>query len=110
MNTPMRTLPVLLVALLPSLALAGPKKTGDAAGAPKTGPVAKTLGPCGAKVLPLVEGNSWTYSMVPAPAPPDDHIKRLVPPQPKTVVITVKSIEAKKGADTVVTLEEKMTT
>ncbi len=110
MNTPMRTFLLLVVALVPSLALAGPKKTGNAAEGPKAGPMAKTVGPCGAKVLPLVEGNSWTYSMVPAPAPPDDKIKRLVPAQPKTVVITVKSIEAKKGADTIVTLEEKITT
>ena len=102
----MRSLPVVLAALLvPAVAAGGPKKM-----VVTTGPTAKTAGACGAKVLPLVEGNEWTYSAVAAPAPPTDQIKRLSPPQPKMVVITVKSVDSKKGADTVVTLEEKITT
>jgi len=101
-----------LVAILvvPALALAGgPKKAGTAAPTGlKAGPKATTLGPCGAKVLPLVEGNEWTYAAVGSPAAPTDQIKRISPIQPKTVVITVKSVE-KSGAETVVTLEEKTT-
>jgi hypothetical protein len=100
----------LLLALVPALAVAGPK-----AGAPKleaktSGATTKNLGACGAKILPLVEGNQWTYEAVQAPLSPDDKVKRISPLQPKTVVITVKSVDAKKGADTVVTLEEKITT
>ena len=105
----MRTAPLLL-ALLPSLALAGPKKTGTVKSEYKTtGATTKNFGPCGAKILPLVEGNQWTYAQVAAPMPPDDKVKRISPTQPKTVVITVKKVE-KQGADTVVTLEEKITT
>ena len=63
---------------------------------------------CGVKVIPLVVGNQWTYNSIAAPLPPLDAIKRLSPAQPKTIVVTVKSVET-KGADTVVTLEEKLT-
>jgi hypothetical protein len=86
---------------LPGLAVAGPKAK---AGTPPHSPPA-----CGVKILPLVEGNTWTYENTAAPAPPEDAIKRIAPEPMKTVVITVKSVDAKKGADTVVTLEEKIT-
>ncbi len=110
------TLLAVLVALLPSYAaVAGPKTkakphpmtaTNPAAGGP-TGKATE----CGVKVFPLAVGNSWTYSMVPAPMPPDAQIKRISPAQADSVVVTVKSIEGgKKGADTVVTLEETSTT
>ncbi len=104
-------LPLLAAALVPAVALAGPKAhqmtdTKVVGG----GPTTKTASVCGVKILPLAVGNSWTYSMVPAPLPPEDMIKRLSPAQPNTVVVTVKSIDNKKGADTVVTLEEKTTT
>jgi hypothetical protein len=75
-----------------------------------TGRVTKDIGPCGARVMPLVEGNQWTYGQVQAPLEPDDKVKRISPAEAKTVVITVKTVDAKKGADTVVTLEEKTTT
>src|SRR5262249_31667348 len=75
-----------------------------------TAPTTKTPSQCGVKILPLAVGNTWTYSMVPAPTPADDQIKRLSPPQPNTVVVTVKSIDSKKGSATVITLEEKSTT
>ena len=101
----MRSLPLALALLVPAVAAGGPKKTLVVT----TGPTAKGPGACGAKVLPLAEGNEWTYSSVAAPTPPSDQIKRLSPKQAKTIVITVKSIDAKKGADTVVTLEEKIT-
>lgn len=108
--------PPLLVAAvvsLSSLAAAGPKPKGphqmtDSSGA-GAGPTGKAS-VCGVKVFPLAVGNQWTYSMVPSPLPPDAQIKRISPKQATTVVITVKSIEGgTKGADTVVTLEEKST-
>ena len=109
--------PTLLAAAivsLSSLAAAGPKPKAphqmadtSPAGAGPTGKASV----CGVKVFPLAVGNQWTYAMVPAPLPPDDQIKRISPKQPIRVVITVKSIEGgAKGADTVVTLEEKSTT
>jgi hypothetical protein len=104
----MRSVPLLLV-LLPSLALAAPKKGAAESEVKTTGATTKNFGPCGAKVLPLVEGNQWTYAQVAAPLPPDDKVKRISPTEPKTIVITVKKVE-KQGTDTVVTLEEKITT
>jgi hypothetical protein len=107
-----------LVALLaaPSLAFGAPKKK---AGAPapaggeveaKPPPSTKTPSPCGVKLLPLAVGNTWTYAMVPAPMPPDDTIKRIAPAEADTITITVKTIDAPKGGDTVITLEEKTST
>jgi hypothetical protein len=74
------------------------------------GPTGKAM-QCGVKVFPLAVGNTWTYSMVPSPVPPDDQIKRISPSEPNTIVVTVTKIDGGgKGADTVVTLEEKSTT
>ena len=72
------------------------------------GPTGKTS-VCGVKVFPLAVGNSWTYSMIPAPTPPDKQLERISPTEPNQIVITVKSIDAPKTGDTVVTLEEKST-
>jgi len=72
------------------------------------GPKGKAGGACGAKVMPLVAGNQWTYVAIPAPQPPTDQIKRLSPTQPKTIQVTVKTVEA-KGGEYVATLEEKLT-
>ncbi|MDB4959214.1 MAG: hypothetical protein JWO36_6783 [Myxococcales bacterium] len=107
MNTvPMRT--VLLIAgaalLVPVALAAGPKK-GDA---PSGGPIAKAPSACGSKILPLSEGNEWTYTPIAAPQAAIDQIARISPTPAASIVITVKSIDAKKGADTVVTLEEKI--
>ncbi len=96
---------------------AGPKKGTPfvpAAGDPSkpgtgAGPKAKAPGVCGAKIFALNEGNTWTYEAMAAQTPPDPKLARITPLQPKTIVITVKSIDAKKGADTVVNLEEKVT-
>ena len=96
--------PVLAALLLSAPAGAVPKKT-----IMTTGPQAKGPGACGVKILPLAEGNEWTYEAVAAPTPPTDPIKRLSPNQAKKIVISVKTIDAKKGADTVITLEEKIT-
>jgi hypothetical protein len=72
------------------------------------GPVGKTAGACGAKILPLVEGNQWTYGFVDSGLPPRDDLTKLLPSEPGTIVITVKSVET-KGDETVVKLEEKTT-
>jgi hypothetical protein len=99
----MRSALIATVLVVPALAVAGPKK--EAAGtAAKQSPPA-----CGVKLLPLVEGNTWTYENVAAPTPAEDAIKRIAPEPAKSIVITVKQVDAKKGADTVVTLEEKVT-
>ena len=72
------------------------------------GPVGKAVAPCGAKILPLVEGNRWTYGFVESGVPPRDDLLKLTPSEPMQIVISVKSIET-KGDETVVTLEEKST-
>lgn len=78
------------------------------------GPVGKAVPACGAKILPLVEGNQWTYGHIAAhdrkgePVLPREELKKLSPTEPSKIVITVKTIET-KGPDTVVTLEEKTT-
>ena len=115
----MRTLlaalvPLLLVPAASSAAFgapgAGPKKAG---GDFHPGPVGKAPPPCGAKLFPLVEGNSWTYGQVAAMTAPREDLARLTPIAPQKIVITVKKVETQgKGADevTVATLEEKVTT
>ena len=70
-ETPMRFALIAATLALPGLAVAGPKA--KAAGtAPKSPPA------CGVKVLPLVEGNTWTYENTAAPTPPEDAIKRIL--------------------------------
>lgn len=99
-----------LLALAPVSALGAPK-----AKVPPAGHTMEGVGPtgkasvCGVKVFPLAVGNSWTYTMVPSPTPPDKQLERISPTEPKEIVITVKSIDAPKTGDTVVTLEEKST-
>jgi len=104
----MRFALIATILVVPALAVAAPKKAakGAAGGGP---PVGKATPACGVKILPLVEGNSWTYTNVAAAQPPEDAVKRIAPDPAKEVTITVKSVDAKKGADTVVTLEEKVT-
>jgi len=110
MTTGMRRI-ALVLAFVPVAAHAnGPHGATAKSDFKTTGATTHNFGACGAKVLPLVEGNVWTYAGVLAPLPPDDKIKRISPAQPKTIVITVKSVDSKKGSDTVVTLEEKITT
>jgi hypothetical protein len=107
MRTPAIAAAALAVALVPAAAMARPRpQVADAkAGG---GPTGKSAPACGAKVLPLVLGNSWTYISIPSPLPPDDQIKRIAPGQPKKIVVTVKSID-KKDKDTVATLTETVT-
>jgi hypothetical protein len=109
----MRTSPALaalaVLALGPAVATARPRpQQADAKSG--GGPTGKSAPACGAKVLPLVEGNSWTYVSLPAPLPPDEQIKRIAPGQPKKIVITVKSIDkGDKTKDTVAHLTETVT-
>lgn len=103
----MRTAICAALVLLPAFATAQPKvQAADAAAG--AGPKGKSAPACGAKLLPLVLGNSWTYAPIPSPQPPTDQIKRISPTQPKQIVVTVKDVQASK-AETVVTLEEKIT-
>ncbi|HLL24195.1 MAG TPA: hypothetical protein VK427_18815 [Kofleriaceae bacterium] len=91
---------------LPLVFLGSVTLTSSASAAPKVPAAGKAPPACGAKVLPLVVGNSWTYNPVAAPTSLPEAMQRLAPNQPKQIVVTVKSVE-KQGADTVVTLEEK---
>lgn len=93
----------LSAALLLSGATAGAAPKKDAV--PAAGKAAPA---CGAKILPLVAGNVWTYNPVAAPAALPEAMARLAPNQPKIIVVTVKSVE-KKGTETVATIEEKHT-
>jgi len=102
----MRTLPLaaLLVASAVAPSGAAPKKAPPAkAGDAKSPPA------CGVHLLPLAVGSSWTYTAVDSHIAIDQTISRLAPPEPKTIVVTVKSIDAGKGKDTTITLEEKLT-
>ena len=92
---PMRnlTIALLVTALAPSVALATPPAK---------------LGACGVKILPLAVGNTWRYANVATVAKIDDKIAKVSPAPFESIVITVKSIEP-KGTDTLVTLEETLT-
>jgi len=90
-----------LILLAPSITEAQRKKVEYV-----KGPVGKAPPPCGARILPLIEGNKWTYGFIASPVPPRDDLVKLLPSQPAQVTITVKSVET-KGLDTVATLEEK---
>jgi hypothetical protein len=70
------------------------------------GITSKTPGACGVKILPLIEGNQWTYGFVASGVEPPPDLVKLLPIEPSSIVITVKSIEP-KGDETVVHLEEK---
>jgi hypothetical protein len=101
---------VSLTLIVPSSAQAQKKAGGPAQKKVEyaKGPTGKTAGVCGAKILPLVEGNQWTYGFVDSGLPPRDDLVKLLPSEPGTIVIIVKSIEA-KGDETVIHLEEKTT-
>ncbi len=74
------------------------------------GPVSKSPPACGAKIMPMVTGNSWKYESVVAPLPAIEAIAKIAPLEPKFFTITVKSVETPpKGGDTVISLEEKVT-
>jgi len=101
---PMRSALFALLALA-TAAHAAPKK---ALPAKAGGPVSHAPPACGAKILPLVVGNTWKYEAVIAPLPAEEAIAKLAPPQPKFFTIEVTAVDA-KGPDTVVSLDEKVT-
>ena len=97
----MRTLAAVL-AVIP-LAIAVPSPTAHAVpDKPKSPPA------CGAKILPLVVGNTWTYVAGVANNVQSVIDARIAPRQPTRIVINVKSIEP-RGSDTIVALEETIT-
>src|SRR4051794_898336 len=73
------------------------------------GPVSHAPPACGAKILPLVVGNTWKYEAVVSPLPAEEAIGKIAPLEPKFFTITVKSVDAQKNGDTLVALEEKLT-
>jgi len=62
---------------------------------------AKAQSACGIRLFPLTVGNSWTFVPGVPPAEPPEAMVRFIPPQPKQVVVTVASIEAKDGKSVV---------
>src|ERR1041384_5611109 len=74
-----------------------------AAGAPKLSPPA-----CGAQIVPLVQGNTWSYEAVVSRVPILPELAKLAPRQAKSIVVTVKWV-GPKGTDPVANLEEKVT-
>jgi hypothetical protein len=75
-------------------------------------PKAKTAGVCGAKIIPLVVGNEWTYTPITlSGVVVDETIKKFVPNEAKKVVVKVTAIDApaKAGGDTTVHLDETTT-
>src|SRR5262249_10816981 len=62
------------------------------------GPVGKAQSACSERVLPLVEGNKWTYGFVQSTAQPPPELAKLIPAQIGQLVISVKTIEA-RGTD-----------
>ena len=102
----MRVLFAVAAGLSLATAASAAPKTATPPATPALG--AKTPGACNTKLLPMSVGNSWTYTAVRAPFDATEQIAKISPLEPKTVVVTVKSIE-KKGADNVITLDEKST-
>jgi hypothetical protein len=94
-----------LLVLAPA-AIAAPTPHAKALG---NGPVSKSPPACGAKILPLVLGNKWTYESVAAPQAAIEAIAKIAPPTPKTFTVEVKKVDVQKSGDTVVTLEETIT-
>jgi len=105
MTMRMRIRALALVAL-PALVGSSTWNEEAAVAAPKAG--AKPAAACGARILPLAEGNSWTYEQTASRDPILPELARLAPRPAKSIKITVKSVTA-KGADTVIELEEKNT-
>lgn len=104
-----------LILIVPAAGEAQAPKKGAPAGADAKkkveylkGPVGKAPAPCGAKILPLVEGNHWTYGFVESGVSPPAELLKLIPSEPSQIDVTVKSVET-KGDETVISLEEKTT-
>jgi len=74
------------VLLLVALGLAG--SAGEAAAQKK-----KAVKACGITAIPLSVGNQWVYEAVVHPTPLEEAQKKLLPPQPSKVTITVAKVE-----------------
>ncbi|MCA9674972.1 MAG: hypothetical protein H6709_23730 [Kofleriaceae bacterium] len=70
---------------------------------------AKVQRACGITGLPMTVGNTWTYEPVQHPNALDDSQTRLIPLQPRKVVIEVTAVDVAKDATTV-SLKETITT
>lgn len=101
----MRPLSLALLAL--GVGLVGPAGS-SATAAPKAKAAGKSPPACGAKVLPLVAGNQWTYEQMAAPQALPEQQARQMPQAAKKVVISVDSVAA-QGPDTVAKLTETVT-
>jgi hypothetical protein len=89
-----------LVLLLASLVLT--LSAGEAfAQKPKKAPKA-----CGITAIPLAVGNQWVYEAVAHPTPLEEAQKKLLPPQPTKITVTVATIETKDGVTTIGLTEE----
>lgn len=87
------------VLLLVAFALAG--SAGEAAAQKK-----KAVKACGITAIPLSVGNQWVYEAVIHPTPLEEAQKKLLPPQPSKVTITVAKIETVGEVTTVGLTEE----
>src|SRR5688572_28320750 len=76
----------------------------DAQPQPQPKPV-KPASACGQRLLPLTVGNSWTFEPGKPPVDPPEALTRIIPLQPKKLVVTVVGIEVVDGKS-VVKLEE----
>jgi hypothetical protein len=74
------------VLLLVAIGLAG--TAGDAAAQKK-----KAVKACGITAIPLSVGNQWVYEAVAHPTPLEEAQKKLLPPQPSKITITVAKVE-----------------
>src|SRR5687768_15640381 len=87
------------VLLLVAIGLAG--TAGDAAAQKK-----KAVKACGITAIPLSVGNQWVYEAVAHPTPLEEAQKKLLPPQPAKVIITVAKVETVGEVTTVGLTEE----
>src|SRR5688572_13680990 len=56
----------------------------------------KAVKACGITAIPLSVGNQWVYEAVAHPTPLEEAQKKLLPPQPSKVTITVATVETKE--------------
>jgi hypothetical protein len=66
----------------------------------------KAVKACGITAIPMTVGNQWVYQAVAHPTPLEEAQKKLLPPQPSTVTITVVGVETVDGVTTVSLTED----
>lgn len=67
----------------------------------------KVVKACGITAIPLSVGNTWTYEPVAHPQALEENQTKMLPLQPKKVVVTVVAIETVKDGPTTVKLTEQ---